>query len=200
MNFIRSCFFFSCEAPRLTWALLTYLTVNFFNFFFVSIEILFTLSPLGVARGQGTNTQLFLSVLRRSHCVPFHYGHWVRGSQAPRHGRYLHMVLLDRGPDADSSTGLPDKGLEETFHDHLCPRPCAVCLLDVRWRYQLINLCLDFKLNRLKPSFKDWLYSCFKRTISQRKNVISMREFWPRASLYVWKNGGNFVKSVNRKS
>ena len=56
------------------------------------------------------------------------------------------MVLLDRGPDVDSSAGLPDKGLEETFHDHLCSRPPAVHLLDVRWRYQLINLCLVFYL------------------------------------------------------
>ena len=57
------------------------------------------------------------------------------------------MVLLDRRPDVDSSAGLPDKGLEETFDDHLCSRPPAVHLLDVRWRFQLINSCLFFYLN-----------------------------------------------------
>ena len=44
------------------------------------------------------------------------------------------MVFLDRGPDAGSSVGLPDKGLEETFPGHLGPRPGDFHLLDVRWR------------------------------------------------------------------
>ena len=36
-------------------------------------------------------------------------------------------------------------------------------------------------------------------TDSERKTVISIREFWPRVRLEVWKNGGNSVVHVDKK-
>ena len=68
---------------------------------------------------------------RRLDRVPFHHGYWICGTQLPRHGWHLYLVLLDRGTYADSPIGVPSEGLEKAINDNLRTRSHIVCLLDV---------------------------------------------------------------------
>lgn len=84
-----------------------------------------------VLAGYPNSWHRLLHFFRRLHRVPFHHGYWICGTQSPRHGWHLYLVLLDWGPYADSPIGVPSEGLEKVINDNLCTRSHIVCLLDV---------------------------------------------------------------------